>query len=1168
MRLDGEQLRYSATDLANFLACRHLTRLDVAAANGLVQKPQTSDLGAEALARRGEQHETRVLTELRERGWSLQNADEPRFDFEARAAATEAALHEGIDVVYQGTLLDGERLGLPDFLIRSDLLGIEDGYEIIDAKLARSAKVRAVLQSTFYSRLLKETLGLEPERMHLALGSGEWASFRVKDYAAYERQVDQMFRDFIRLEPAFPPPDTYPEPVEHCAVCRWQQVCVAQRRSDDDLSLVAGITSRLTKALKAHGVATRRGFAALDKLPHLPRVGKKGIAKAHAQARLQVEGEDRDEWLWEFVEPERTKEGELTPDRGLLALPEPASGDLFFDIEGARYYSEDSKEFGLQYLFGIIDSADLDDEGSPRYHAFWAFDRASERRAFEQVMDFMAERLTQHPAAHVYHYNHYEPTALDHLSELHVTREEVLRRLMGRFATREDDLDNLLRRRVFVDLYRVVRQGIRASIESYSIKRLEPFYEFVRQVKLTEVNERSMLFEMALDEDEAANDAEGLRVMEGYNEDDCRSTLALRDWLEDRRTDLNSKLDEDLPRPMPEEVEPVQVDPEIRKLRDALLEELPDEPERTPGERARALMADLLEFHRRDDKPQWWRYFHLSRELTDEELMEEPDAVAGLVFEGIGSQVKKSTLYKYSYPAQEHGFRDGDPAEDPRSGNPWTIHEIDDRTGVLTILRGPSKLDEPHPSALIEPGPQYRKTSHAESLRALSQTVLAVGDGEWPRSAAFDLLLRRRPNADDKDEGPLRRPEEDGVTAGRRLAARLENSCLPVQGPPGTGKTYTGARQILDLVREGRRVGVTANSHSVICNLLDEVHKMASNEHIGVRIGQKPSGVDDRWVSHAAAGADLLFKKNGDVRDALDDRVVDVVGGTTWVWTHPDLEAALDVLVVDEAGQMSLADVLAASRSAKNMILLGDPMQLAHPSQGAHPPGADVSALEHILGAEETMPDHLGLFIERTRRMHPDISRFISEAFYEDRLFGIDGLERQEVLGEGRFSGAGLRIVDVEHEGNANASPEEASEVVAVIQDMAGRRWRDKDGAEHRMGSADVLVVTPFNAQIREIEEALEKADLTRVSVGTVDKFQGRQAPVIVYSMASSSPEEAPRGMEFLYDLHRLNVAISRALCLAIVIASPSLAGVFCRTPHQMHLANALCRLRELAIEG
>lgn len=1164
MRFQDGVLRYSASDLANLLACRHLTRLDLAATHGLAKPPSTWDLGSEALARRGEEHESRVVAEFRERGWTIEDVSDVGGEWEAKAESTARALKSGADVVYQGVLVQENRIGLPDFLVRADLLNGSDGYEVVDAKLARSAKARAVLQSAFYSRLLSEVSGSEPERMHLALGHGELVSFRTHDYAAYERQVDRLFAEFIGDEATYPPSDTYPDPVEHCAICRWQSECVARRRSDDDLSLIAGITARQGKSLKVAGVSSRRDFARMDEPPLLPRVGKESLGRVHAQARLQVRGEDQGELLWELIGPERTEDGELTANRGLLALPEPSGGDLFFDIEGTPYYSEDGKEFGLQYLFGIVDSSQLDDDGHPRYYSWWAFDRASERIAFEEVVDFMAERLSSDPQAHVYHYNHYEPTSLDHLAELHMTREDVLRRLMGRFATRELELDNLLRRQVFVDLFRVVRQGIRASVESYSLKTLEPLHDFTRQVNLADVNDAIAAFEMTLDQDEAASDREHQLLIAGYNEDDCRSTRSLREWLEERRDDLEVELGEDAPRPKPEELEEETFDPELVELRRGLLEDVPEaEQERTAEQSARALLADLLEFHRRDDKPKWWRYFHL-RGLTDGDLLEEPDAISGLEFEQTEGKVKRSVEYSYRFPPQEHGFRDGDVGEDPVRGNLWRIHRVDEAAGTLTILRGPSKLDDPHPSALIEPRPQYQKRTHAQSLLALAHLASSLGESEWPHTGALDLLLRRKPNIERDIEAPLRSEDEDALTASRRLAVSLNNSCLPIQGPPGTGKTFTAAIQVVDLVRAGRRVGVTANSHAVITNLLDKVAVAAQRERAEIRIGQK-AGDDDRWVSRAAADAELLFTSNAQVRDALEAGNVDVVGGTTWVWTHPDLEGRLDVLIVDEAAQMSLADALAASRSAKTLILLGDPMQLAQPSAGAHPPGADVSALGHVLGDLATMPNNLGLFIERTRRLHPEIRRFVSETFYDNRLLGIEGLELQEILGEGNFAGSGIRTVEVEHEGNANASTEEAVAVAHIVQDVIGRPWRDKDGEERVVEPKDVLVVTPFNAQIREIEDELGQSTKTGIRIGTVDKFQGQQAPVVVYSMASSSPDYAPRGMEFLYDLHRLNVAVSRAQCMAVVVCNPGLTRVFGRTPRQMRLANALCSLLEHA---
>lgn len=1166
MKLVAEVLRYSATDLANFLACRHLTRLDLAAVGGLATAPVFHDLGVEALARRGEEHEARVLADFEGQGWKIERIPKEGADIPARAEATEGALASDVDVIYQGVLSREKRLGLPDFLIRADLLRKVDGpvgYEVCDAKLARSAKAKAVLQSTFYSRLLFEISGIEPQNVHLELGNRERATFRVKDYAAYERQVDRLFQDFIVEEPVFPPNDTYPEPVEQCAVCRWRSACVQRRRDDDDLSLIAGMTTKQRKGLKKMEISTRRGFAGLNEPPKIERVGSKALAKSHRQAQIQVRGEDQDEPLWEFLEPERDQDGDLVPDRGLLALPEPAEGDLFFDIEGARYYSEDGKEFGLQYLFGIVDSADLDQAGKPRYHAFWAFDRAGEREAFKKVIDFIAERLERHPGAHVYHYNHYEPTALDRLAELHVTREDVVRRLMGRFATKEDEVDNLLRRRIFVDLYRVVRQGLLASVESYSIKRLERFYGFERTVELPDVNERVVAFDLSLDLGEAEGDLETRDILHGYNEDDCRSTLELRTWLEARREDLGRHLGVEVPRPVPPEVPEDRTDPEVKRLREALLDGVPDE-DRSEVEEARALLADLLEFHRRDDKPKWWRYYHL-RELKAEELLEEAGGIAGLEFVGTGDRIRNSTLYLYRFPPQEHGFKPGDSVEDPLNDEKWKIEDIDDATGVLSIPRSRQREDRPHPFTLLEGRPEYGRETHKKSLLDLADRTLAAG-GSWPTSAAFDLLLRRRPNDGGSSQHPLRRAGEDALDAGRRLAMEVTDSYLPIQGPPGTGKTYTAACQIVDLVRARRKVGVTAMSHSVICNVLDELALVADREDVEIRIGQKPDS-EKKFVNDQASDAGLIFSSNQAIRAAFDSNEVDVVGATTWAWTHPLMEAALDVLVVDEAGQMSLADVLACTRSARTVILLGDPMQLRQPSQGAHPPGADATALEHVLGETETMPEHLGVFIEKTRRMHPDIYAFTSEIFYGGRLTGIDGLELQHISGVGGLSGSGLRLADVEHEGNTNASPEEAVFVVSAIQDLLERTWIDRGGREREIAPQDILIVTPFNAHIHDIDFALKDASLTGVRVGTVDKFQGQQAPVAIYSMASSSVEEAPRGMEFLYSLNRLNVATSRAQCVAVVVTSPRLGEVLGSTPRQMHLANALCRFRELGVQ-
>jgi uncharacterized protein len=757
----------------------------------------------------------------------------------------------------------------------------------------------------------------------------------------------------------------------------------------------------------------------------------------------------------------------------------------------------------------------------------------------------------------VYHYNHYEPTAVDHLSELHETRQEAVGRLMGRFAAREDEVDELFRLGVFVDLYRVVRQGLQAGVESYSIKRLEPLCGYSRAVGLRDATVALVEFEGGLEEGSAAADVERQRVIAGYNEDDCRATLALRDWLESLRPELAARLGlspAELPRPVVAEPERDGEDSEIARLRSELLASVTVRPsERTAEQAAIALLADSLEWHRRENKPAWWRYFYV-RTLSSSDLVNEPDALGLLTRGEVVGSVKRSVLRQFSFPPQEHKFSALSQAVDPITGRGFTVDSVDDARGEI-VLKMSKDYDGPLPSALVQDGPPSTQVQ-AERMRDLGSRVLT--DGLRGLDAPTALLLRRPPVRDRAVALPLRGADESAQEAAVRLALSLENSYLPIQGPPGTGKTYTGAEQILALIKEGRTVGITGPSHAVISNLIDAVFRhAAARQATAPNVGQRADR--DNPFLHPD-GQSLDYPKLAGGLAAGD---IDVAAGTAWMWARPEFQRSVDTLFVDEAGQLSLANVLAVAGAARNVVLLGDPQQLAQPSQAAHPPGSGVSALEHILGDRATMPPHAGLLIDKTWRMHPILCRFTSETFYDGKLTAMPDLARQEILADPPLSGAGLRVVDVPHEGNTNASPEEAAVIAELVRVLLGRRWRNSSGELAPIGVDQIMVVTPYNAQIRAIQSAAAKAGLSSLRVGTVDKFQGRGAPVVIYSMATSSADDAPRGMEFLYDLHRLNVATSRARALAVIVASPDLVRVSCQTPRQMHLANALCQAWE-----
>ena len=1159
--IDGRAV-YSATDLVGFLACEHLTHLERAALAGLVKRPMREDPELDRVAARGFEHEKRFLEGLRDVGREVvEITRDAGAELQAAADDTLAEMRRGTQVIYQATFFDGSWRGHVDFLVRVErpsLLG-SWSYEVWDTKLARHVKGSAVLQMALYAALLERVQGVAPESMHVALGGSarEVQHLRVDDYAAYARLVRRMFEAFVADgEPVFPPP-TRPDPVEHCEVCRWIVECKQVRRRTDDLSLVAGISGRQRRGLREHAVPTRRSLAGLT-LPiiwRIPGTGREALERVQQQAHIQVKGEREGRLLYELLDPKRDRESrQLTPNLGLLSLPEPSSGDLFFDIEGDPFALDD----GVDYLFGILEPALRDADGQPVFHSIWSLDGNgdvtldAEKRAFERLIDFFMERLARDPNLHIYHYAPYEPTAIG--------------RLMGRHGTREAEVDRLMRGKVFVDLFRAVRQGLRASVESYSIKRLEPLYGFERTVDLRDASSSILEFEtwLELGGDRAAAGPEILERIEGYNRDDVVSNHLLRDWLESKRPELAATIGEAVPRPEYQTGDPPQTLSEklaaVKETADALIEGVAADPAAgSEEEHARWLLGHLLAWHRREAKPAWWRYFELIERRTDEERVEEPEPIGMLEFVREIGPDKKSIVSEYRFPVQEHDIKAGRGVVDPatRKGAGEVV-ALDNEGGTLQLKRGKSM--GPHPTSLV-PETVVNTDAMEASLLRIGQEVVAHGLRAGPRfAAARDLLLRRPPPAGQALGAALARPAEPAAKAARRIVVDLRSGALAIQGPPGSGKSTTGADMIVDLVVTGRKVAVTSNSHKVIGNLLAKVAERAAERGIVVRIGQKPASDED-----PTCGVARCLKENRDVEKALREGEVDVAGGTPWLWARDEFEGLVDALFVDEAGQVSLANVLAVSPAAPVLVLLGDPQQLDQPIQGTHPPGADRSALAHLLGDAPTMPPTLGLFLEHTWRLHPAITDFTSAAFYASKLQSQDGCEQQAVLGAGPLAGAGLRWFPVAHVGNDNDSIEEARAIRDLIGELlrSGAEWIDAKGRRALLTLDDILVITPYNAQVRTIAELIPN-----VRVGTVDKFQGQEAPISIYSMASSSVEEAPRGMEFLYNLHRLNVATSRARCVSLVIGSPELVRVRCRTPRQMRLANGLAQLLEFAEGG
>lgn len=1171
MQLIDQRLAYSATDLVGFLECRHLANLERAATLvPEVRRPVRDDPVLDRMARRGQEYEARYLEELRTQGREIAeirppDTVSPSRQIRSEHAATLQAMRRGAEVIYQAVLLDERRLGYADFLQRVETpsdLG-PWSYEVVDTKLARQPSAPAVLQICMYSDLLGTMQGRLPDRMHLVLGGvqRETVSLRVADYAAYYRLVAREFEALLDSPGEVYPVPTKPEPVGHCDFCSWTLECRAQWRREDDLALVAGLSTRQRRALHDIDITTRRGLAKPS--PPLPErvegVSPEALERVQKQAAIQVRGEGR--VISERIPPERDRDKALVPDRGLWALPEPSPGDLFLDLEGDPFYGSDEVD-GIDYLFGAIEPGRTDAAGEPMFHAFWSIEdgnvsTAAERQAFEDCIDLIMDRWTTYPGMHVYHYAPYETGAM--------------KRLAGRYATRETEVDQLLRGQVFVDLYRVVRQGIRASVESYSIKRLEPLYNFRREIDLRDAGESIVEFEHWLEPEPDTDRDALLEQIKAYNRDDCVSTYYLREWLEKQRAALVMEVGAEAP-PRPTVVEPEEtVDSEeqleIKELVDRLTEDLPKDL--TDGssledaaQRGRWLLAQLVDWHRREHKAVWWRYFHLKDELTEDERAEETDVLGRLTFLDARPDPNpraRSTFYRFQFAEQDHKLSAGDSVRTQDGKDAGRIVRLDDETCEVELRLGSSR-PPPQPTSLIQfnyvnPRPK------PGSLKHLTRLVVDNGiDAEGPNQAARDLLMRQPPRVGQAEDAPLAGEGEDAQAAARRLVQTLDESYLAIQGPPGSGKSTVGAEMIVDLVEAGKRVGVTANSHKVIGELLEKTARVAESRGADVRIGQRTN-------DEPASESFQRLESTDDACDSLTAGFLDVVGGTGWLWASEKMGSSVDVLCIDEAGQMSLADALAAAPCATSLLLLGDPQQLDQPLQGVHPPGADRSVLAHVLGGAQVMPRQFGLFLDGTWRLHPSICRFTSEIFYEDSLRSHPGRENLDLTGSPPFEGTGLRFVSVPHQRRISDSEEEAEAIAEQVSRLlrSNPSWIDAEGASHSLTDQDVLIITPYNRQIRELGS---RPELKGLRIGTVDKFQGQEAPISIYSMATSSADDAPRGMEFLYSLNRLNVATSRARCLAVVVASPGLLAVRCRTPRQMLLANALARLWEMAENG
>jgi predicted RecB family nuclease len=1121
--LDDGTVVYSASDLSAAARCEWavMRALD-ARLDRIDPPPVTTDDMLERTARLGDLHEARFLASLRAGGPVVEIDRPERAVHPAEAVArTAEAFENGAPVVYQAAFFDGRFLGYADFIIRTD----DGNYEVYDTKLARHAKITALLQLAAYSDQLQRIGIPTGGNVYLVLGDDSISEHRLADILPVYRKRRARLEELIDGRVADPAATAWGDP--RYSACGRCAVCDEQVQSYRDLLLVSGLRVTQRARLIDAGIHTIEQLG--ESSGPVPGISDPTLSTLRLQAAAQL----APGLSWAVTNPV-----------ALAALPAPDEGDIFFDFEGDPLHQEGTA-WGLDYLFGLVETDET-------FRAFWAHDLAEEKRALVEFLAYVDERRRNHPGLHIYHYASYERAHLLSLAARHGVGEAAV--------------DDLLRNGVLVDLYPIVTRSLRVGSRSYSLKKLEPLYMGDRG-RTGVANAADSISEyVRFTEQLAAGEAEAaaavLANIASYNAYDCVSTLRLRDWLLDRAADNGvppagaAELTLDVPIPEP--------DPVYVELA-AIVAGLPA-GERSDDETALALASAAIDYHRREGKSFWWDHFaRLVSPIDDWAdtrnvfVVEGAEVVRPWGMEGRARS--QSRVLRLTGAAAPGSSFDG--------ANPWVLFDppfppIDlgrdpgaraahsrasvavDDDGSLLLTERLTVSGTPYddvPVALTPgtpPNPGTQVTAISEWGRALLDAYPT-----FPPNAALDLLRRRPPRGFD-GASASGAPTADRI---RDALLALDSSYLAVQGPPGTGKTWNGARVVADLVRHhGWKVGVVAQSHSTVEHLLAGVVAAGLDSAL---VGKKPRGGDESVPTTWTRLTDSTLTE-------FTARPSFVIGGTAWLFSNAGRVAreSLDLLVIDEAGQFSLASTIAASVAATRILLLGDPQQLPQVSQGTHPEPVDVSALGWLSDGHDVLPPRFGFFLDVSHRMHPAVCAPVSELSYEGRL--------RAVPSDRALAGVapGLHPVPVVATENSTSSPEEADAVLAIVHDVVGRPW-STGGVTAPLEPANVIVVAPYNAQVQLLRETLDAAGFGGVPVGTVDKFQGREAAVSIVSLAASSAADVPRGLEFLLLPNRLNVAISRAQWAAYLVFSPALTATLPTSVAGLAQLSAFIRLVE-----
>lgn len=1129
MNFQHGSLVYSPSDLTLFMESPFASWMEHLALVSPEKAPERDpdDGMMIMLQEKGGEHESSVLDALKAQGLSVADIS----GASDKEVATIEAMKAGADVIFQACLSKKPFKGYADFLIKvpgQSLLG-DYHYEVWDTKLSKSLKPYFTVQLCCYEDLLEGIQGRRSQDFVVVLGNGQRERLRTDDFYYYYESIRDAF---LAAHEEFDD-SKRPDPAESKSWGNWQGFATQLLKNADHLSQVATITRSQIKKLNAVDIQTMKALAETN-IDRVPGISVAVFERLKAQAKIQKASEGLETPLYEILVPEPGKK------QGFALLPPHSDLDVFFDIEGFPLI-----DGGLEYLWG---NAYFDEAGARQFKDFWAHTPEEEKQAFKEFIEWFYARWQADPNMHIYHYANYEIAAC--------------RKLMSRYGVCEHEVDQLLCNEVFIDLYKIVKSGLLIGEPKYSIKNVEHLYRGKRQTEVGTGGDSVVVYENWRQNPDGYTwqTSKILNDIRDYNIDDCNSTQELVDWLRERQAEKGIPYlgkTEVVEPDVPEEIS------ERTKLRDRLLDKaqsmkVTDSLSSSVTEN----MAWSLEFHRRESKPVFWRLFDRLG-LTEIDLIDDLDCLASC--ERSEREPFKPTARARNL-AYEYQFN---PNQEFKLANTTSFYVLDEENekgdrlkvtllpefsnlsdGIITVQ---SKV-EPPPVITLVPDEYVRPDPIPQSIESVVKEYEANNLGNC---AILDFLKRTYPRIRGIASGqPIASSHDPQERLDQIITAisNLDNSYLPIQGPPGAGKTFTGKHVIAELLCQGKRIGISSNSHKAINNLLLGTARYCKEQGIDAFFGCTKH-TDDEIEQLGVA-----VLQNKDIAGHL--RKSCVIGTTAWGFSRDDLQGQFDYLFVDEAGQVSVANLIAMSRATNNIILMGDQMQLGQPAQGTHPGESGMSTLDYLLHDMPTISEDRGIFLETTYRMHSAVNQFISDAIYQGKLHSHPDNDKQVIEVPSDYSGpldreAGIIFIPVEHEGNTQASDEEVHAIQGAVRDLIGRQFTDKDGGKRPIGWDDMLFVAPYNFQVNKLREALGQD----AKIGSVDKFQGQEAPIVFFSMCASDASDSPRGMDFLFDKNRINVAISRAQSLAVIVGNPSLVNSNASNIVQQTKINVFCQL-------